>query len=83
MLRSEGFDINEVGGEVKGSPQVYLEQSATMADKVFVKFSDGMQIIPGGFYEFAKRYPMENGELYQGFVEASANKIFESTDSSK
>lgn len=80
-LRAAGFSINESGGEVKGSPEVLLEQSSTMADKVPVSFSDGEQVIPGGFYEFAKRYPMANGELYSGFVAASADKIFESTDS--
>ncbi|ADT85853.1 DUF1338 domain-containing protein [Vibrio furnissii] len=80
-LRSAGFTINESGGEVKGSPDVLLEQSSTMADKVPVSFLEGSEIIPGGFYEFAKRYPMANGELYTGFVAASADKIFESTDS--
>ncbi|WGW00590.1 DUF1338 domain-containing protein [Vibrio sp. YMD68] len=80
-LRQSGFKINESGGEVKGSPDVLLEQSSTMADKVEVTFSEGKKTIPGGFYEFAKRYPMANGELYTGFVAASADKIFESTDS--
>lgn len=79
-LRQAGFVINESGGEVKGSPDVLLEQSSTMADKVPVNFTEGSEIIPGGFYEFAKRYPMENGELYPGFVAASADKIFESTN---
>lgn len=79
-LRQAGFIINENGGEVKGTPEVLLEQSSTMADKVRVQFSDGVEMIPGGFYEFAKRYPMANGELYSGFVAASADKIFESTD---
>ncbi|ANQ18195.1 DUF1338 domain-containing protein [Vibrio natriegens] len=79
-LRQAGFVINESGGEVKGSPEVLLEQSSTMADKVPVNFTEGSEIIPGGFYEFAKRYPMENGELYPGFVAASADKIFESTN---
>jgi hypothetical protein len=79
-LCSKGFSINEFGGEVKGSPEVLLEQSSTMADKVSVTFSDGPQQIPGGFYEFAKRYPMADGELYPGFVAASADKIFESTN---
>ena len=79
-LRQSGFTINESGGEVKGSPEVLLEQSSTMADKVLVEFADGTQMIPGGFYEFAKRYPMSNGELYPGFVAASADKIFESTN---
>ncbi|MDV7104249.1 DUF1338 domain-containing protein [Vibrio sp. TH_r3] len=81
-LRVNGFAINEAGGEVKGSAKVLLEQSSTMADKVSVQFSDGVETIPGGFYEFALRYPMNNGELYQGFVAASADKIFESTNES-
>ncbi|CAH0541659.1 DUF1338 domain-containing protein [Vibrio marisflavi] len=80
-LSDAGFRINTSGGEVKGSPEVLLEQSSTMADKVDVAFSDGTHQIPGGFYEFAKRYTMQNGELYPGFVAASADKIFESTDS--
>ena len=79
-LRESGFAINESGGEVKGSPEVLLEQSSTMADRVAVDFSDGQHVVPGGFYEFALRYAMNNGELYQGFVAASADKIFESTD---
>ncbi|MBD1558393.1 DUF1338 domain-containing protein [Vibrio sp. S9_S30] len=79
-LRDSGFTINEFGGEVKGSPDVLLEQSSTMADKVPVDFVEGAEVVPGGFYEFAKRYPMENGLLYPGFVAASADKIFESTD---
>jgi hypothetical protein len=79
-LRAAGFTINEAGGEVKGSPEVLLEQSSTMADRVPVDFTEGRELIPGGFYEFAKRYPMVDGELYQGFVAASADKIFESTN---
>lgn len=79
-LREAGFAINESGGEVKGSPAVLLEQSSTMADRVPVNFVDQNKTVPGGFYEFALRYPMNNGELYQGFVAASADKIFESTD---
>ncbi|WP_456296574.1 DUF1338 domain-containing protein [Vibrio sp. AK197] len=79
-LRESGFTINTSGGEVKGTPDVLLEQSSTMADKVMVSFADESQEIPGGFYEFAKRYPQADGKLYSGFVAASADKIFESTD---
>ncbi|WP_153447958.1 DUF1338 domain-containing protein [Vibrio algicola] len=78
------FVMNSAGGVIKGSPEVGLEQSSTMADLVEVEFSDGRLTIPAGFYEFSKRYPigeMEEGELYQGFVTASADKIFESTNS--
>ncbi|MGF1724582.1 DUF1338 domain-containing protein [Photobacterium nomapromontoriensis] len=81
LLLHNGFTINESGGAVKGSPTVMLEQSSTMADHVKVGFSDGVYVVPGGFYEFAKRYPTTvDGELYRGFVEASADKIFESTN---
>lgn len=80
LLRHNQFVINQAGGEIKGNAEVMLEQSATMADVVGVSFRDGIHKISGGFYEFAKRYPQTNGELYSGFVTASANKIFESTD---
>jgi hypothetical protein len=80
FLARQGFSINAVGGEVKGGAEVYLAQSSTMADRVPVSFDDGVHDIPGGFYEFAKRYPLSSGQLYTGFVEASADKIFQSTD---
>lgn len=79
-LVENGFRLNESGGLIKGSPEVCLEQSATLADPTIVAFSDGQQPIPGCFYEFARRYAMKNGDLYHGFVEASADKIFESTN---
>lgn len=80
LLRHNQFAINQVGGDIKGNAEVMLEQSATMADEVGVSFRDGVYKIPGGFYEFAKRYPQADGNLYPGFVTASADKIFESTD---
>jgi hypothetical protein len=79
-LKADGFALNSVGGEIKGDEAVKLEQSSTMADKALVKFSDQEVEIPSCFYEFAKRYPMDCGSLYTGFVAASADKIFESTN---
>lgn len=79
-LKAAGFLLNTSGGEIKGSPEVYLEQSSTLADLVTVKFSDVEATIPSCFYEFARRYPLANGILYSGFVAASADKIFESTN---
>jgi hypothetical protein len=52
-----------------------------MADTADVTFSDGVLSIPSCFYEFAQRYKLNSGEYYQGFVAASADKIFESTNS--
>ncbi len=80
LLKQNGFALNTAGGEIKGSAQLMLEQSATLADRVRLSFSDGEARIPACFYEFAYRYPQADGSLYQGFVEASADKIFESTN---
>jgi hypothetical protein len=80
ILKQNGFALNTVGGEIKGSKEVCLAQSSTMADKVQVKFTDKSVSIPSCFYEFAQRYDMPNGERYKGFVAASADKIFESTN---
>lgn len=79
-LKDKGFVLNTSGGEIKGSADVLLEQSSTMADKAFATFSDGDLEIPSCFYEFALRYALPNGKLYTGFVAASADKIFESTN---
>lgn len=78
-LKQAGFVLNTSGGEIKGGPEVLLAQSSTMADKIEVQFSDTRKLVPSCFYEFAQRYNQHNGELYKGFVAASADKIFEST----
>ena len=87
FLKSElGIAMNESGGLVKGTPELKLEQIATMAAKVPVHFQEGLQDISYGFVEFAKRYPLEGksndghwDSYYQGFVASNADKIFEST----
>jgi hypothetical protein len=81
LVESLGYRINDSGGRVKGSPAELLEQGSTMADQMEVEFCDGeMHSVPTCYYEFAKRYPDASGKLFQGFVAASADKIFESTD---
>lgn len=79
-LKNNGFELNSAGGEIKGSPATLLEQSSTLADHYPVDFSEGSRAIPSCFYEFARRYPKADGELFSGFVAASADKIFESTN---
>lgn len=80
LLKEAGFVLNTSGGEIKGGEEVCLAQSSTMADRAEVDFGSEVLSIPSCFYEFAQRYPMPNGKLYQGFVAASADKIFESTN---
>ena len=80
FIKQYGFKMNESGGEVKGSKEVHLEQSSTLADTVEVEFTDGKYKVPACYYEFAQRYPLPDGKLYQGFVATSADKIFESTN---
>ncbi len=79
FLKDNGFRLNAVGGEIKGSPAQYLEQSSTLADRIGVNFSDGRHVIPACYYEFARRYTQPDGKLFRGFIESSATKIFEST----
>lgn len=80
FLKSEGFQLNSSGGEIKGSSAQYLEQSSTLAAKVECQFDDKSLLIPSCYYEFALRYPDQSGKLYQGFIAESADKIFESTN---
>lgn len=79
FLKAQGVKLNSSGGEVKGTPEVFLEQSSTLANNIEVQFENGPMTIPACYYEFAKRYVTPSGKLYQGFVAASADKIFEST----
>lgn len=80
FLEQNGFTLNSSGGKIKGTPEQLLEQSSILGDMRETQFTDGLHKIPSCYYEFALRYPMENGELYQGFIASSADKIFESTD---
>jgi len=80
FLEEKGWKLNASGGKIKGTPEQFLEQSSTLADLYTVTFEEGSIEIPSCYYEFALRYEMPNGKLYQGFVASSADKIFESTD---
>ena len=80
FLKNNGFLINDSEGEIKGTPQELLEQSSIKSGLIKVYFIEGKFEIPSCYYEFAKRYPDENGKLYSGFIAKSADKIFESTD---
>ncbi len=83
FIKQNGFKLNSSGGEIKGTPAELLEQSSIMANEVDIKFKQGTFKVLNSYYEFARRYPMANGQLYQGFIAASADKIFESTDVKK
>lgn len=80
FLKDNGFELNASGGEVKGTPSDLLEQSSTIAYNKEIRFKDGNYVIPACYYEFAKRYPKPDGQLFRGFIAGSADKIFESTD---
>ncbi len=80
FLKQNGFALNSSGGEIKGSRDVFLEQSSTMADQADVEFTEGVHRVPACYYEFALRHRMPDGQIYSGFVEKSADKIFESTN---
>jgi hypothetical protein len=80
FLVASGFRLNQSGGEIKGSLAQQLEQSSTLADEVEVDFAGEVSRIPSCYIEFARRYPGPDGTLFQGFLEGSAARLFESTD---
>lgn len=80
LLKDNGFPMNVSGGEIKGSKEAFLKQSSILADKRKVNFAEGEREIPCCYYEFAERFEQANGELFNGFIAKSADKIFESTD---
>lgn len=80
LLKRNGFLLNSSGGEIKGTRGDLLQQSSTIADNVAVSFIEGSFEVPCCYYEFAQRYPDQNGQLFNGFVAKSADKIFESTN---
>lgn len=80
LLVEHGFTLNTDGGAIKGTPAEHLEQSSTRAEPVDVAFADGVHRVPSCYYEFARRYRLPSGELFHGFVPASADKLFQSTD---
>ncbi len=80
FVKGSGYALNAAGGEIKGVPSDLLEQSSTLAEKASVDFEEGSFEIPSCYYEFARRHPMKNGQLYGGFLAANADKIFESTN---
>lgn len=80
FLKEKGYKLNTSGGEIKGTREQLLKQSSTLADMVAVEFTEGSYNIPCCYYEFAERFEKSPGELYNGFIASSADKIFESTD---
>ncbi|WP_421920080.1 DUF1338 domain-containing protein [Marinifilum sp.] len=80
FLKDNGYPMNTSGGEIKGSPEVFLQQSSTLSEIIKVEFEEGVYDIPACFYEFAIRHTNESGELFTGFIAANANKIFDSTN---
>ncbi len=80
FVKDNGFILNASGGEIKGTPEMLLQQSSIMADIISVDFIEGNFEIPACYYEFALRFKDKNGFLYNGFHAKSADKIFESTN---
>lgn len=82
LLLEHGYTLNQAGGLIKGSPELYLQQSSTMADRIEVTFADQKKsMIPSCFYEFALRHQQPDGHLFDSFIEGNADKIFNSTNS--
>ena len=84
VLMDANYPMNDAGGVLQGGPDQLLEQASTLAETRSVRFAGGDERqVPSCYYELAHRYPQADGQLYMGFVAASANNIFESTTERK
>lgn len=85
FVEARGHAMNTAGGRVKGTPSVLLEQGSTLGSEIEMEFAGGRRaVVPSCYYEFARRYPdPSTGKIYDGFVAASADKIFESTNAKR
>lgn len=99
FLESHGFTLNDSGGKAKVSADGKLLQSSTVAALVDAAFDDGrggteVHQIPGSYVEFAERRVLDafahlpaaqvrREHRREGFEAASADKIFESTDTAQ
>lgn len=72
FLVEHGFALDDPGGTVRGACGEQIERAATRPDPVAVEFADGVVRIPSCHYELVRRHPMPTGELFTGFVAASA-----------
>lgn len=75
FLIEHGFTLDDRGGAIRGSRADRIEQSSTSADTAVVAFADQVVRIPSCRYEFARRYRLPSGELFHGFVPASAGHV--------
>ena len=66
--------LNESGGEIKGTPAELLEQSSTKAGILTVDFFEGKHDIPSCYYEFARRYPDDDGKIIQDLLQNRLTK---------
>lgn len=82
LLEQQGFQISNAGGRIKGGPDVLLEQASIVADvQPYVNSTGETFDVPTAYCEFAHRWiDPKTLKLFDGFIEPSADKIFESTD---
>jgi len=71
------YKLNTSGGRIKGTPAGLLEQSSIMAEHRLYPGLSSLHSV--GYIEFCKRYVRPGGKIFDGFLENSADKIFEST----
>ena len=77
LIKKNGIELNQEGGEIKGDLNSPLRQSSTISKLIPHYFADG---IPGCYYEFANRSKIQKYHIfYEGFIAKNADNIFLST----
>jgi hypothetical protein len=75
FLIEHGFALEDPGATIRGSRGERIERAATRPDPVAVEFADAVARVPSCHCELVRRHPMPSGELFTGFVAASAGGV--------
>jgi hypothetical protein len=75
FLVEHGFALDDPGATIRGSRGERIDRAATRPDPIAVEFADAVARVPSCHCELVRRYPSPSGELFAGFVAASAGGV--------
>ena len=70
FLRAQGFELDDLDGDIESTPAGRLERSATRAAPCTLHFADGTAEVAGCPYEFTWRHDVTKGGVLPGLLAA-------------
>lgn len=87
-IKTHAIELNQQQGEIKGTKEKGIAQSATVGQRIKLQLEDGIIALPGPFIEFVwrfseKSHPEYWSDYFTGFIGNQANYVIESVYESK